>query len=390
MKRTDEKVLIFCSREICYNSNHFFAGQMAAAFEKLGFVAEICEFTKEDDFDQILLPYIGKKYKVILDFNSLLPRMTEEDGTPVLDQMDGPFYDYILDHPLFHYNGLTANLKDLNAILLDEAQKRYVDRYYAGVKQTLMMPLGATEALNGEKLKSRPECILFMGTYDSPEAVYEIVKASPEPLKTYMDRLLEMRLADPLLSMEDGFLSILAEEDLELTEEQFALFMNAMYPVDAYVRDYFRKKSLDRLAECNIPVKLVGTGWEKYESPRESSVTREKAVTFGLSFEKIAKEHILLNSSPIFNRGAHDRIYAGMANHCVVLTDENPYLKRTFLDGEHMMMYSLKDTESLADRAEELLTNPALCQKIQEAAYKEYRKNHTWEKRVQTLLDFIG
>ena len=157
MKRTDEKVLIFCSREICYNSNHFFAGQMAAAFEKLGFVAEICEFTKEDDFEQILLPYIGKKYKVILDFNSLLPRMTEEDGTPVLDQMEGPFYDYILDHPLFHYNGLTANLKNLNAILLDEAQKRYVDRYYAGVKQTLMMPLGATEAVKGEKLRARPE-----------------------------------------------------------------------------------------------------------------------------------------------------------------------------------------------------------------------------------------
>ena len=63
--------------------------------------------------------------------------------------------------------------------------------------------------------------------------------------------------------------------------------------------------------------------------------------------EKIAKEHILLNNSPIFNCGAHDRIYAGMANHCTVLTDTNPYLKRTLKDGETILLYDLKDIKSL-------------------------------------------
>ena len=93
---------------------------------------------------------------------------------------------------------------------------------------------------------------------------------------------------------------------------------------------------------------------------------------FGLSFEKIAKEHILLNNSPFFNHGAHDRIYAGMANRCAVLTDENPYLNRTLKNGEHAMLYSLKDEKSLKNMAEELLTNPALCRRIQESAYQEF------------------
>ena len=53
-----EKVLVFSSREICYNSNSFFANQMAMAFEKIGYTADVCEFTKDDDLDKFLSPYI--------------------------------------------------------------------------------------------------------------------------------------------------------------------------------------------------------------------------------------------------------------------------------------------------------------------------------------------
>ena len=384
-----ERVLVFSSREICYNSNSFFANQMAMAFEKTGSETEVCEFTKEDDLDKILTPFIGKEYKIILDFNSLMTRMVEDDGTPILDMINGPFYDYILDHPLFHYNGLTAGLNNLNAILLDEAQKDYVDRFYKGVKNTIMMPLGATEALTVKKREENPKCVLFMGTYDSPQKLYDMVEMSPEPLQSYMKKLIEMRLADPELPMEEAFEQLLKEENEELSDEQFALFMNAMYPVDAYVRDYYRKIVLDTLAKAKIPVKVVGDGWEKYKSPNENYLTREKAVVFSLSFEKIAKEHILLNNSPIFNRGAHDRIYAGMANHCTVMTDTNPYLRRELKDGENICLYSLKDMQTVVDIAEELITNPVHCKQIQEQAYAEYLEKYSWEKRVQQLLGTI-
>ena len=48
----NEKVLIFTSREICYNSHFFFAHQVGGAFEKFGYEVEYCEFTKESDFDE--------------------------------------------------------------------------------------------------------------------------------------------------------------------------------------------------------------------------------------------------------------------------------------------------------------------------------------------------
>ncbi len=387
MLGTTEKVLIFTSREICYNSHYFFAHQMGGAFEKMGYEVEYCEFTRESDFDAVLQPYLGKSYKVMLDFNSLMPQLAEEDGTPVLDMIDGPFYDYILDHPLFHYNCLSSKAKNLHAILLDEAQEAYVKRYYPGVKSSMCMPLGATEAFTKEK--GALEHVLFMGSYDSEEKLYGMIEMAPEPVRTLSKQVLECRLEMPERTMEEIFHEVLRERGIELEDARFALFMNHMYPVDAYVRNHFRRRAIDCLVKYRIPVKIIGEGWEKYRSFDENYVKREPSVEFGLSFEKIAKEHILLNNSPFFNHGAHDRIYAGMANHCAVLSDENPYLKKTLKNRENVMLYSLKDEKCLKDMTEELLTNRTLCMDVQEKAYQEFLQKHTWEKRVEHLLSVI-
>ena len=376
-----EKIIVFSSREICYQSSSFFANQMADAFEDLGFDVQVCEFDEHDDLDAVFQPLYGQKYRLLLDFNSTITRMVEEDGTPVLDKLDGPFFDYILDHPLFHYNCLNADLKNLNGIFLDEAQEAYVKRYYPRVKKTLTMPLGATEAVTGGK-KTETDTVLFMGTYDRPDKIYEMVELSPELLRSYMKE----RIEDPIRPMEEAFRQLLKAHGEKLSDDKFALFMNAMYSVDAYIRAYFRKAAVDELVRAKIPVRLVGEGWEKYESCNEAYVTREKAVVFGLSFEKIAHADVLLNVSPFFNHGAHDRIFAGMANHCAVLTDQNPYLKRILKDGEQVCMYSLKDIRTLSDYAAELLTNHALCRNIQNNAYVEFKQKYTWEEKAKQLL----
>lgn len=385
LQEKQERVLVFSSREICYLSSNFFANQIGAAFEELGFEADICELSKEDDLDAKLEPLIGRKYRVILDFNSTLPRMVMEDGVPYLDKLDGPFFDYILDHPLFHYNGLTCGVKNIHALVLDEGQRAYVERYYPRVPKVHALPLGATKALyEGAK---EAECrILFPGTYDSPDAVYEVVKSSPETLQGIMKQLIERRIAEPLLPMEEAFRQYLKEHGMELTVEQFALYMNAMYAVDAYVRDYFRKKALDALLSDGIPVTVMGNGWEKYRYAEEHSLRREREMPFGLSFERIAKAHILLNVSPIFNRGMHDRIPAGMANRAVVLTDGNPYLETHFTDGKELCFYSLDDLHTLSARAEQLIAGRVLREEIAERAYLEYEERHTWSCRAKEIL----
>ena len=70
------------------------------------------------------------------------------------------FFDYILDHPLFHYQGLSSGVKNLHAIVLDEAQQKYVEKYYEKVASVHMLPLGATRAVY-EGTKSRSAGFYF-------------------------------------------------------------------------------------------------------------------------------------------------------------------------------------------------------------------------------------
>lgn len=48
---------------ICYLSSNFFANQIGAAFEELGYEVTVCELSKEDDLDAKLARYIGQPYR---------------------------------------------------------------------------------------------------------------------------------------------------------------------------------------------------------------------------------------------------------------------------------------------------------------------------------------
>ncbi len=47
----------------------------------------VCEFDEQDDLDAVFQPLYGKKYCLLLDFNSTITRMVDGDGTPVLDKI---------------------------------------------------------------------------------------------------------------------------------------------------------------------------------------------------------------------------------------------------------------------------------------------------------------
>ena len=64
---SQEKILVFCSREICYLSGNFFAHQLAAAFDDLGYETTVCEFTSQGDLDDVLSPFFGKKYRAVCE-----------------------------------------------------------------------------------------------------------------------------------------------------------------------------------------------------------------------------------------------------------------------------------------------------------------------------------
>ena len=145
------KVLIFTTRQLCYNSGYYFAHRIGEEIEKLGIECEYCEIPEnaipsagtqiaqpaienagksvDEEAEKMLESYIGKEYLAILDFNSKLPRLILDDESYYLDSIDAPFYNFILDHPLYHHSTLDCKLKNYYAFSIDENHCKYIQNF---------------------------------------------------------------------------------------------------------------------------------------------------------------------------------------------------------------------------------------------------------------------
>ena len=71
-----------------------------------------------------------------------------------------------------------------------------------------------------------------------------------------------------------------------------------------------------------------------------------------------------------------------------MLTDENPYLRRTFTDGEELLFYSLVKPDTLCEQAKRALTDAGLREKIAASAYETFEREYTWKRRAEHILAF--
>lgn len=380
-------ILFFSSREICYYSSQFFAAQMADACEKFGYPVELCVLDLKRNIENQLAPYEGKSYEAIVDFNSLLPHFLMEDDSAYVDHLNGPFYNYLVDHPMYHHPGLTPLLKNYHVLCVDENHVAYVKRYYKHIRSVSMLPLAANEALVPIDEKNKKEAVLFPGTYRNKEDIYQEICDLPKERKEDTKKMIEMLKENEEMQQEEALHVILHERGEELTDAQFAVRMNELYYADLYLRNYYREEAVKTLITHRIPVVVMGGDWDQFPQEENEYFMRKPPVDFSITFQKIAEYAILLNVSPLFRAGVHDRVFAAMANRAVCMTERNCYMQKQFSDQKNIVLFSLKDKTELSYIAEELLINKERRQEIVENAYKEFKTKYSWEKRTRQFLE---
>jgi len=380
-------ILIFCSREICYYSADFFAARIADVLEEKGYQVIMQTLDTKDDLEEQLEQYMGKSYLAVLDFNSLLPRMELEDGRRYLDTLDAPFYNYIVDHPFYHHPGLDIELERYHAICIDEDHCTYMKKYYPHIKSMPLIPLGATKAIHYIPPEEKKEEILFIGTFNSSNAIYEQIKdMHNDTVRLDILKMVELLSSDETMSHEQAMKIILKDHGIELTNRQMKEHMNLVYSADRYLRNYFREKAVHTLIEAKIPVTVVGNGWEKSSFINHKFFHAAEAVDFSMSFQKIAQYAVSLNVSPLFRAGAHDRIFAAMANQSVCITDTNRFMEQNFYDGKELSLFSFHQKDRFIDQARELLENKQKRYEMADTALKHFDSEFSWEKRTEQII----
>lgn len=380
---SDLPVLVCKLNTGCYNSTDFFADQAAEALEKLGQEVRIFEWNKDgaDGLEKLFdVPFLA-----VLDFNSKLPRMRADDR-PVLDYLNGPKYDWLLDHPLYHHNALESITpkQDFHVLCLDRLHAEYVNRLYPAVRSAVMLPLGGVAGRRIPwKQKKAAETLIFCGTYCEPELIMDCILQSPDEIRDTSLKMIELMKQNPDITVENAYHRASGK-----TPGPIGMQMNFL--ADTYIRAYFREKILDVLLDADLPVHLYGPNWLDYAAKRKI----EKKLLHGeISYEKsleIQSEHgIVLNIMPWFKAGAHDRIFTAMSAESICLTDTSEYLAQQFTEGREYAGYDLKRLSELADQVRELLSQPARMQEIAQTGYASVTACHMWKHRMEEFLQML-
>ena len=392
------KVLIVHSRELCYYSGSFFLDRIQSEMERRDIEVVRADIT-DDDFS-VLEDLAKEEYDAIVDINSRLPKLIDDDGRYFLDTIDAPFYNYIVDHPLYHYGGLSVKLKDYHAIAVDRFHCGYMEEHYPHLKSVSCIPMGGTKAITPIPFEARRHDFLFSGTYILPEvldermfqirhehgdAVYKLMRNLFDyysPQKDRIDEALYRLLADLSGEIEMELIDEFIHDTYEARDEKELL--NWLYIVDQKTRNDMRLSRLKSAALSGLNLSILGEGWEATALSEAKNVTLIPPVKMELSFEVMADSKYLIDVNPLFACGMHDRVTAAMANRCVCISDMSPAFDKSLSDGQNIFFYEDDPAQKMVSAAG--MSDDAIMA-LTDSAYDLWEKNYSWQAHVNKLLE---
>lgn len=397
--KSGKNILILQLQAACYNSYTYFSSRIAEQLRLLGHHVRI--FSVADEPLSALEQFAGQSFDAVIDCNSGAPRILTDTGSYFLDEIDAPFFNLLLDHPLYHHDSLKCKLKNYHIRCLDENHAAYIQKYYPHIQSVGLWT--ATGSPAGEpahradtsesRVENDPRTplpiterripMLFCGTYTDPEDVLSAIRALPEFIQEDLERLIDALLSDPGQTIE-GAVTALGDSLNAYLPEAMPLFVQSCFLADTYVRAHRRRTLVTAAGNAGLPLWLVGAGWDKLQLPADSPVSVHPGVSYTESFSLMADSRLTLNLMPEFKAGFHDRIFSAMLNSSVAVTDPSKRLLSEFTDGKELLFYDLMHMDEGCERLREVLEKPRMLQQIADSGLIAANERFTWQTLVSS------
>ncbi len=384
-----KRLLLLHKKGFCYDSNVYFEECISREFAQLGW--EITHVTcHKDSLPGCLKQFYGQHFDIILGLSSLIPKAKDETGAYCLDQIDGPVWHYILDHPLYHRDALCAQLSDFHILCMDETHAAFIEKYHPQVKEAVCFPLASSSAAISYPYQERSIEVLFTGTYTNPDDLLpDILKMHPDKV-TLFQRTVATLLENDTMPLEEAVLMHASTDDLPLLLQQ-------NYLIDLYMHSILREELLSQVVAGGIPLTLYGGDWEMFEEKChqripgcEGLIDVRGEVPYDQLLGIYADSKIVLNQLPWFKAGLHDRIPMAMLNGALCLSDASDYLRARLTEGELIAYYELSDMSEAPKQLRYYLDHPAEAEAIALRAQKYAQENFTWARWVRDFIKLTG
>lgn len=155
-----------------------------------------------------------------------------------------------------------------------------------------------------------------------------------------------------------------------------------------YIKSYRRIKAVELLVRNDLPVDVFGSGWERVAFA--DKLRLHGPVSYEESLHVAAQAKIIFQDQAEFNHGAHDRVFTGMLNGAVVVSEFSRYLADEFEEGRDLFLFDWQDGEKQVQVIKELLADESKRLATAVSAYGKADRRHRWQHRAERILEAVN
>lgn len=379
-----ERILFFNNTESRYEALPYFTAGLMKALLDGGVDCELISASHEGN----ILPLLQKIYRdppdCTLCFNGLL---ADSEGHFLADMIEIPHIACLVDSINWFFSlmqspyHIIACPDKTSCMILESLEFKNWIYMPHGVDSTIQPPPEGQE---------RPYEVVFLGTcIDFQKVRTKWRESQPKKIADAMDAAAEATFANPGLSYQEALLTAFNQSAQTIQNTGIASLLNDL---DQYIRGRDRFELIRSIT--GVPVHIFGGAFESLtwkELLKESdNIIYHDPIPYPEVLDVMKKSKIVLNSSPMFKFGGHERIFTSLACGALSLTNQTAYMLDHFQDGQNVALYRPLHWDESNDTVLNYLSNEPKRKQVAQKGRDLVMQEHTWNRRAADLIRDLG
>ena len=350
---------------------------------------------QENTFNKIVETFSNILIDVVIDFGAVGSHI-KFNNECIYNITNSTYLAIFVDHPAYHIGKLSENIKNYLCCFNDKQHVEYINSLLPNHhKIAFFLPHGGLAGSNKEKKqnstfseykKQKSIDIVFAGTFlNNIEKPWQNNLDYPSKL---IDEVFELFMYDNYLSVQESFKIIFEKNKIRFSEIGKIQLANLYKLFQDYIRPYSRILLIKELSQSGLNITICGDGWSVF-AKKYKNINYIGTLDIKDNLELIRKAKVLINVTPTLRNGSHERVFTGMLNNTVVFSDKSRYYDDFFEDEKSILYYSFNSLDKDIEKLKTILSDDKKLFEISQNAYEIANKYHTWENRVDTILDMV-
>jgi hypothetical protein len=359
-----------------------FADQLADGFRAIGREVEVFDLNIGEVLSDIFIHLRSGRFSAAISFNGLLADLVDDQQQSLLNKLDIPFVSWLVDHPAYHFPRMQPSYAQRWTVCAHPDHQAFLDAAQIGGQKVLALSAAPVQSVEAMPFEDRPYSVLFAGSWmGKPDPFWENIGDSFT--RDIISESIERLESDPSAAVYKAVADSIQAKGITFnTDRNIAkVLLNTL----SYVRKLDRIRLFEALARSDLPLNVVGDGWEslgkhraglKYLPPRGMNSI----------VDLYARSRFVINVNA--GNGASERSFNAAAYGACVISDTNPLLAKAFEGDQEIAFFDRCDPET-AVTAIQSLHETGKASLMATAGMNKATQEQTWAHRAALLLFHI-